>query len=110
MSKHRFAPKYKIKKGDKVRVISGSSKGTEGEVLEILPKVGKAIVDGVNIAKKHMKPSNDSPGGIIDKAMPIDISNLMFVDPKSGDAVRLGRRVEDGKIVRYSKKSGETVK
>lgn len=110
MSKHRFAPKFKIKKGDKVRVISGSNKGTEGEVLEIIAKTGKAIVEGVNIAKKHMKPTNDNPGGIIDKAMPIDISNLMFVDPKSGEPTRLGLRREDGKGVRYSKKSGETVK
>lgn len=109
MSKHRFAPKYKIKKGDKVVVISGSQRGTEGEVLEMLPKAGKAIVEGVNIAKKHMKPTNDNPGGIIDKAMPIDISNLMYIDNK-GNATRVGTRLEDGKIVRYSKKSGETIK
>lgn len=110
MTKHRFAPKYKIKKGDKVVVISGSHKGSEGNVVEILPKVGKAVVEGVNIAKKHMKPTNDNPGGIVDKAMPIDISNLMYIDPKSGTPSRVGRRVEDGKIVRYSKKSGETIK
>jgi len=110
MSKHRFAPKYKLKKGDKVKVITGSQKGTEGEILEMLPRVGKAIVDGVNIAKKHMKPTNENPGGIIDKAMPIQLSNLMFVDPKSGTPTRVGTRVEEGKIVRYSKKSGETIK
>jgi len=110
MSKHRFAPKYKIKKGDKVVVIAGSYRGTEGEVLEMLPKAGKAIVDGVNIAKKHMKPTNDNPGGIIDKALPIELSNLMFLDPKSGKGTRLGIREEGGEMVRYSKKSGETVK
>lgn len=109
MGKHRFAPKYKIKKGDKVVVLSGSYKGTEGEVLEMLPKAGKAIVDGVNIAKKHMKPTNDNPGGIVEKAMPIDISNLMYVDSK-GNKTRVGFRKEDGKTVRYSKKSGETIK
>lgn len=109
MGKHRFAPKYKLKKGDKVVVIAGSSKGTEGEILEMLPKVGKAVVEGVNIAKKHMKPTNDNPGGIIDKSMPIDLSNLMYVDA-SGKASRVGRRVEDGSIVRYSKKTGQIVK
>jgi len=109
MGKHRFAPKYKLKKGDKVVVISGSNKGTEGEILEMLPKVGKAIVDGVNIAKKHMKPTNENPGGIIDKAMPIDLSNLMFVD-SSGEASRVGRKIEDGSIVRYSKKTGQIIK
>ena len=110
MSKNRFAPKYKIKKGDKVRVIAGSSKGTEGNVLEINAKAGKAVVEGVNIAKKHTKPTQDNPGGINEIALPIDISNLSFIDPKSGEATRVGYRVEDGKSVRYSKKSGETIK
>lgn len=106
----RFAPKYKIKKGDKVKVIAGSSKGTEGNVLELHAKTGKAIVEGVNIAKKHTKPTQDNPGGINDIALPIDISNLMFIDPKSGEPTKLGYRIEDGKSVRYSKKSGETIK
>ena len=110
MTKNRFAPKYKIKKGDKVVVISGSQKGTQGEVLEMLPKVGKAIVDGVAIAKKHMKPTNDNPGGIVDKAMPVDLSNLMLIDPKSGEPTKVGRKIVDGKSVRYSKKSGEIIK
>lgn len=110
MSKSRFAPKYKIKKGDKVVVISGSQKGTQGEVLEMLPRVGKAIVDGVAIAKKHMKPTNENPGGIVDKAMPVDISNLMLIDPKTGEPTKVGLRREDGKSVRYSKKSGEIIK
>ena len=109
MSK-RFAPKYKIKKGDKVKVIAGASKGTEGSVLEIHPKTGKAIVEGVNIAKKHTKPTQDNPGGINEIALPIDISNLAFIDPKSGEPTRVGYRIEDGKSVRYSKKSGETIK
>ena len=106
----RFAPKYKIKKGDKVRVIAGASKGTEGNVLEIHAKTGKAVVEGVNLAKKHTKPTNDNPGGINEIALPIDISNLAFIDPKSGEPTRVGYRIEDGKSVRYSKKSGETIK
>jgi large subunit ribosomal protein L24 len=110
MSKNRFAPKYKIKKGDKVKVIAGSNKGIEGNVLEIHAKTGKAIVEGVNIAKKHTKPTQDNPGGINEIALPIDISNLSFVDPKSGKTTRVGYRIEEGKSVRYSKKSGETIK
>ena len=107
----RFAPKIHIKKGDQVMVISGASKGnTAREVMEVFPKTYRAIVDGVNIAKKHMKPTQDNPGGIQEKPMPIHISNLMLVDPKSGDATRIGRKEVDGKLVRYSKKSGEIIK
>ena len=111
----RFAPKFKIKKGDKVRVIAGSNKftdgkPTEGNVLEIHAKTGKAIVEGVNLAMKHTKPTNDNPGGRNEISMPIDLSNLAFVDPKSGEATKVGYRIEDGKSVRYSKKSGETIK
>ena len=106
----RFAPKFKIKKGDNVVVIAGSSKGTKGDVLEVHSKTGKAIVEGVNIAKKHTKPTNDNPGGINEISLPIDLSNLAFIDPKSGEATRVGYRIEDGKSVRYSKKSGETIK
>jgi len=106
----RFAPKFKIKKGDNVKVIAGSNKGATGNVLEIHAKTGKAIVEGVNLAKKHTKPTQDNPGGINEIALPIDISNLAFIDPKSGDTTRVGYRIEDGKSVRYSKKSGETIK
>ncbi len=110
MSKTRFTPKLKIKKGDKVVVITGASKGVEGTVLEVFPKKNRVIVEGVNPAKKHTKPTNDNPGGINEINKTIDISNLKLVDPKSGEATRVGRRVEDGKIVRYSKKSGQTIK
>jgi len=107
----RFAPKIHIKKGDKVMVISGASKGnTAREVMEVFPKKYRAIIDGVNIAKKHMKPTQDNPGGIQEIPMPIHISNLMLVDPKTGDATRIGRKEVDGKLVRYSKKSGEIIK
>ena len=109
-NKNRFAPKYKIKKGDRVVVISGADKGAEGEVLEVFPEKGRATVENVRIVKRHTKPNNENQGGIIEKPAPIHISNLMLVDPKSGEPTRVGRRVEDGKIVRYAKSSGEIIR
>jgi large subunit ribosomal protein L24 len=108
--KHRFSPKLRVKKGDKVKVISGSYKGTEGEVKEVLANDNRVIVEGVNIVKKHTKPSNDNPGGINEIEAPIHISNVMVIDPKTGIPTRVGRKEVDGKIVRYSKKSGEIIK
>lgn len=110
MAKGRFSPKIKIKKGDKVQVIAGSYKGTEGQVLEVIPSKYRAVVDGVNIMKKHTKPSQNQPGGINEINSSIHISNLMLIDPKSGEATRVGRKEVDGKLVRYSKKSGEIIK
>jgi large subunit ribosomal protein L24 len=106
----RFQPKLHIKKGDKVIVISGDYKGTQGEVKEVLLNKNKVIIEGVNMVKKHTKPANDNPGGIIEMEAPIHASNVMLVDPKSGEATRVGRKEVDGKSVRYSKKSGETIK
>lgn len=106
----RFAPKLHIKKGDKVVVIAGSDKGKEGVVLEMFPDKNRAIVENVNIVKKHLKPTNDNPGGIQEMAASIHLSNLMLVDPKSGEPTRIGRKVIEGKLVRYSKKSGEIIK
>lgn len=103
-------PKLKIKKGDQVLVIAGADKGKKGEVLEVITAKNKAIVENVRMVKKHMKPSNSEPGGIVDLNSPIDISNLMLVDPKSGNPTRVGRKTQDGKVVRYSKKSGEIIK
>lgn len=105
----RFAPKLHVKKGDKVRVISGSAKGSEGEIKQVFPSKNRAIVEGVNMVKKHTKPVNDNPGGIIEVEAPIHISNLMLVDPKTGEATKTGRKEVDGKMVRFSKKSGEIV-
>ncbi|MEE9372500.1 MAG: 50S ribosomal protein L24 [Saprospiraceae bacterium] len=110
MAKKIFKAKLKIKKGDKVHVISGAYKGTEGQVLEILPKKNRAVVDGVNIMKKHMKPVNNEPGGIREINAPIHISNLMLLDPKTGEPTRVGRKLVDGKLQRYSKTSGEIIK
>lgn len=102
----------KIKKGDTVIVLAGDNKGEKGRVLEILPEQGKAIVEGVNIVSKSTKPNAKAPqGGIIKKEAPINLSNLAVADPKSGKPTRVGFRFnEDGKKVRYSKKSGEEIK
>ncbi|HBG88115.1 MAG: 50S ribosomal protein L24 [Bacteroidales bacterium] len=104
--------KLHIKKGDIVIVNSGTSKGQEGKVLEMFPDKQRAIVEGVNMVSKHTKPNTESPqGGIIKKEAPIHISNLNLKDPGTGKATRIGRRIgENGKLVRYSKKSGEEIK
>jgi large subunit ribosomal protein L24 len=110
MSKERYTPKVKFKKGDKVIVITGSYKGTQGDILEIFPAKNSAIVDGVNIQKKHQKPTNDQAGGINEISAPIHLSNIMLVDPKSGEATKVGRKMDNDKLVRYSKKSGEIIR
>lgn len=90
-------------------VIAGASKGKSGEILEVLPDKNKAIVDNVNMVKKHRKPTQQNPGGIVDIAAPIHLSNLMLLDPKTGEPTRVGRKIVDGKSVRYAKKSGEII-
>lgn len=109
MSKNRFTPKLHVKKGDRVEVISGAYKGTQGEVLEVFPSKAKVIVDGVNIRKKHNKPTQEAAGGINEINAPIHVSNVLLVDPKVGSGVRVGRKNVDGKNVRFSKKSGEII-
>jgi large subunit ribosomal protein L24 len=102
--------KLHIKVGDTVRVISGESKGQEGKILKVDRLKMRAIVEGVNIVKKHAKPSASDPqGGIIEKEAGLHISNLMVV--VKGQATRIGRKLDDkGNLVRYSKKSGEVIK
>ncbi|MGF1446909.1 MAG: 50S ribosomal protein L24 [Pikeienuella sp.] len=100
----------KLKKGDKVVVITGRDKGKEGEILEVRPKEGRALVSGVNMVIRHTKQSAQSQGGRIPKEAPIQLSNLAMVDPKEGGATRVGFRfLEDGTKVRYAKKSGEVI-
>ncbi len=100
--------KLKIKTGDTVRVIAGDHKGAEGKILRIDREKNKAIVEGSNVVKKHEKPSAQNPqGGIVEKEAPIHVSNLSLIDPKSGDATRVGFEIKDGKKVRVAKKSGE---
>lgn len=101
--------KLKIKSGDTVRIITGDHKGQEGKVQKILRDKNKAIVEGVNMVSKHEKPSASNPqGGIVKKEAPVHISNLSLVD-KKGDNTRVGYRTEDGKKVRFSKKSNEVI-
>ncbi|MCB8963515.1 MAG: 50S ribosomal protein L24 [Bacteroidales bacterium] len=104
--------KLHIKKGDLVYVISGESKGQQGKVLSVLVSKERALVEGVNMVSKHTKPNSKYPqGGIIKKEAPIHISNLMLIDPTTGKPSRIGRRLNDkGKLVRFSKKSGEEIK
>ncbi len=102
------APKMKMRKGDKVIVLVGKDKGKRGQVLKMLVNERKAIVQGVNMVKRHTKPSQAGPGGIESKEMPMHLSNLALEDPKDGTATRVGYKfLKDGKKVRYAKKSGE---
>jgi len=103
-------PKLNLRKGDIVKVIAGDSKGQQGRILEMMLTDRKALVEGVNMVSKHSKPnSKNTQGGIVKKEAPIHVSNLMLIDGK-GNATRVGRKVEDEKLVRYSKKSGEVIK
>ncbi len=99
----------KLKKGDKVVVVAGKDKGKRGEILSVLPSEGRAIVQGVNLVKRHQRPTQTSAGGINTKEAPIQLSNLMIEDPKDGAPSRVGFKVEDGKKVRFAKKSGEVI-
>ena len=100
----------KIRKGDRVIVLSGRSKGAIGEVLKTMPKEDRAIVQGVNMVKRHTPPGPRSQGGIVTKEAPIHVSNLAHVDPKTGKATRVGFRfLEDGRKVRFAKRSGEII-
>ncbi|GAA4293298.1 50S ribosomal protein L24 [Aestuariibaculum suncheonense] len=101
--------KLKIKTGDTVKVIAGDHKGSEGKVQKVLIEKNKAIVEGVNLVKKHTKPSAQNPqGGIVEKEAPIHISNLALLTAK-GETTRVGYRVEGDKKVRFSKKSNEVL-
>ncbi len=104
--------KYHIRKGDTVYVLSGESRGQQGRVLDVITRDGKAIVEGVNMVSRHTKPNaRHTQGGIIKKEAPVNITNLMLVDPSTGNPTRIGRRLnEENKLVRYSKKTGEEIK
>lgn len=104
--------KLHIKKGDTVIVNAGDSKGQQGRVLEVIREKNRAIVEGINLISKHVKPNAKHPqGGIVKNEAPIHISNLMVIDPKTGKGTRIGRKLnEENKLVRYAKKSGEEIK
>jgi large subunit ribosomal protein L24 len=99
----------KLKKGDRVVVLTGRDKGKEGEITKVMPTEGRAVVQGVNMAIRHTKQSQTEQGGRVPTELPIQLSNLALVDPKDGGATRVGFRIEDGKKVRFAKKSGETI-
>ena len=100
----------KIKKGDKVVVLTGRDKGKEGEVLKVLPSENRLVVQGVNVVKRHTRPTQMSAGGIVEKEAPLALSNVAHVDPKDGKPTRVGfKTLEDGKKVRFAKRSGEVI-
>jgi|TARA_A100001037_G_scaffold186015_1_gene166570 large subunit ribosomal protein L24 len=102
--------KLKIKKGDEVIVLAGKDKGKKGKIVKLLPKLNRAIVSDINKVKKHQKPGNNEPGGIVEKEMPIHISNLNYFDPKLNKGVRIGFKLnKDGKKVRVNKKTGAEI-
>jgi large subunit ribosomal protein L24 len=99
-----------VKKGDTVIVIAGKDNGKQGVVLEAFPKKSRVLVEGVNLVKKHAKPSQDNPqGGILNQEAAIHSSNVMHIDPKSGERTRVGFKEENGKKVRVAKRSGEAL-
>jgi large subunit ribosomal protein L24 len=99
----------KLRKGDSVVVLAGKDKGKKGEITRVIPKDNKAVVGGVNVAIRHTKQTQASQGGRIAKELPIELSNLALLDPKTGEATRVGFRFENGEKVRYAKRSGETI-
>ena len=103
--------RMKIIKGDRVVVIAGKDKGAEGVVERAIPETGKVIVEGVNVARKHQAPTRaDQQGGIIDKAMPIDVSNVALISPKDGKATKVGFKINaDGSKVRICRRTGEEI-
>ncbi len=98
--------KWKLRKGDQVIIVAGRSKGASGKIDNINRKRSGVTIAGVNMMRKHTKPTQNSPGGIIDKPMPLHISNVAMLDPRQGGPTRVGFRIEDGHKVRYAKKSG----
>lgn len=102
--------KLKIKKGDQVIVITGKDKGKQGEILSVSPKENRVIVKGINVVKKHTKPSAENAGGLVEKEMSIHASNVALIDPKSGKATRIGYSTDaQGNKTRVAKKSGENI-
>ena len=102
--------RFRLRKGDDVVVISGRDKGKTGSILRVIRSEDRVIVDGINIVKRHTRPSQAQPGGIVDKEAPIHISNVALADPKDGSATRVGYKfLEDGRKVRFAKQSGEVI-
>ena len=101
--------KFKLKKGDEVIVLTGKDKGKTGKIVKMIPKKMKAVVSEINKVKKNQKPDNNQPGGIIDKEMPLHISNLSFYDPELKKGIRIGYKFNNNKKVRINKSSGKEI-
>ena len=101
--------KFKLKKGDEVIVLTGKDKGKTGKIVKMIPKQSKAIVSEINRVKKNQKPDNNQPGGIIDKEMPIHISNLLFYDREQNKGIKVGFKINNNKRVRINKSSGKEI-
>ena len=101
--------KLKLKKGDEVIVLAGKDKGKTGKIIKMVPKQMKAVVSEINKVKKNQKPDNNQPGGIIDKEMPIHISNLSFYDPELKKGIRIGYKLDKNKKARFNKSSGKEI-
>jgi large subunit ribosomal protein L24 len=100
----------KIKKGDKVVILTGRDKGKTGEVVQVMPKVERALVRGVNLVRRHQRQTAQQEGGIISKEAPIHLSNLAYADPKDGQPTRVGFKIlDDGRKVRFAKRSGDLI-
>jgi large subunit ribosomal protein L24 len=105
-----MAKKFKLRKGDDVVVVSGRDKGKKGSILRVMRQQDRVLVDGVNMVKRHTRPGGSQPGGIIEKEASIHVSNVALADPKDGTATRVGYRfLDDGRKVRFAKRSGEVV-
>ncbi len=105
-----MTPKLRIKKGDEVIVVTGREKGKKGSVLKVMPKDRRLLVQGVNMVKRHTRPSQSNPGGIIEKEGSLHVSNVAHVDPKTGEPTRVGyRSLDDGRKVRFAKRSCEII-
>lgn len=101
--------KVKLRKGDEVIVTAGKDKGKTGDIIKVMPKDNKVVVQGVNMVSRHQRQTKTEEGGIIQKEMPLDISNVSMLDPKDGKPVRVGFKIEDGRKVRIAKRSGEVI-
>ena len=100
----------KIKKGDKVVLIAGRDRGRSGEVVKVMPSEGRALVRGLNMVRRHQRQTQNQEGGIISKEAPVDLSNLALIDPKDGKPTRVGFKIlEDGRKVRFAKRSGDLI-
>ena len=105
-----MAQKFKVKKGDEVVVIAGKDKGKKGKIVEVITDKARVVVGGVNMTKRHTKPSRVAAGGIVEKEASLHVSNVALVDPKSGKGSRVGyKTLEDGRKVRVAKRSGEVI-